>query len=479
MQIRQIILFAVIVMMCLPGCVSEQSHYVRYLHKYMSEEDERTYKPEFWEENVAKALEIRDRTDRDYPKKYFKHFVLPVRVAGEPLDRFRMVYADTLCNLVKGMNPERAALAINTWCRKQATYMDGWKKTQSAMGTVEYGYGLCSDLTVLVINALRAAGFPAREVVTTWADYRSNHAWVEVYVNGRWAMMGSAEPFPQLDMNAWKNHRRVMCAEIDVIGDYHGPETVLSRNGKMTRISNLSGYVPVKKAEVSVYDSLGRPARGASVQFLMYHEGGLHTLVSATTGIRGGTVVELGMGDVVAFAYKDGLFGMAKVSGSQDEAGLILRHSITGNSAAEFELSPPQKNPEWGHVEPDIESWTQLDSVRKTRLEAHPADEARVQSFIDEPRRGHLPEVSWPVMGRTRLDVNTNDSIAWGRELSIYKVEDGSLVDVSYPYVPSGRYIAVTGTERLENYTYKVRIETFSIPDGLPEFNVPVSMPSL
>ena len=211
-----------------------------------------------------------------------------------------------------------------------------------------------------------------------------------------------------------------------------------------TRISNLSKYVPVKKAAITVCDPFGKPVKGATVQFLMYHEGGLHTLVSATTGIRGRAVAELGLGDVVAFAHKDGLFGLAKLSGSQDEAGLILCHSVSENSAAQFKLSPPPKNPDWPYVRSNYEAWIPLDSAKRARLEAHPSDEAKVQFFIDEPRRPHLPEVNWPVMGRTRLNSNTGGSITWGKELSIYKVEDGSLVPVTLPFVPSGCYLVVT-----------------------------------
>lgn len=462
------------------GCDSgRQSHYVRYLHRYMTTEDERAYKPEFWEENVAKTLEIRDRVRRSYPRKFFKHFILPVRVANEPLDRFRLVYADSLCSLVDGMEPEEAVIAINTWCRYRAYFLEGWDKMQSAMGTMEYGYGLCSDLNVLTVNAMRAAGFPARQVSTTWSDFRSNHTWVEVYVNDHWAMMSASEPYPKLDTNAWLNTRRVMEASIDVFGNYRGPETVLSRDRHITSVSNLSKYASVKDVTVSVYDSDGRPVKGAQVQLLMYHEGGIRSLATAITGIRGRATVETGLGDVIVFAYKGGKYGMARLDGTVNGTGVLLSHDIRNSSSAEFKLSPPPREPGWRYIKSNDDAWAPLDSVRLARIRAFPADTSLIQSFMDEPRRCFLPEVKWPVMGNTLLTVLCDSAIVWGKELSIYKMLDGDIIPVNRIYVSPGTYLAVTGTALSVNDDYNVRLEIFQIPDSVPEKRITVSMPSL
>lgn len=462
------------------GCDSgPQSRYVRYLHRHMTAEDERAYKPEFWEENVAKTLEIRDRVRRAYPRKLFKHFVLPVRVANEPLDRFRIIYADSLCSLVDGMEPEEAVIAINTWCRYRAYFLEGWDKMQSAMGTMEYGYGLCSDLNVLTVNAMRAAGFPARQVSTTWSDFRSDHTWLEVYVNDHWAMMSASEPYPKLDTNAWLNTRRVMEASIDVFGNYRGPETVLSRGRHITRVSNLSKYASVKDVTLSVYDSDGRPVRGAQVQFLMYHEGGIHRLAGATTGARGRASVETGLGDVIAFAYKDGSFGLAQIGGNQTQASLMLSHDIRNSSSAEFKLSPPPREPDWRYIKSNDDAWAPMDSVRLARIRAYPADTSMIQSFMDEPRRAFIPEIKWPVMGSTHLTVRCDSAIVWGKELSIYKLLDGEIVPVNRIYVSPGTYLAVTGTALSGNDDYNVRMEVFQIPESVPEKNITVSMPTI
>ena len=45
----------------------------------------------------------------------------------------------------------------------------------------------CTGLSVLLVDALRAAGIPARFAGTpAWHDDRGNHSWVEVWIGGRW-----------------------------------------------------------------------------------------------------------------------------------------------------------------------------------------------------------------------------------------------------------------------------------------------------
>lgn len=460
------------------GCADDHKRYVRFLHRHMTAEDEWVYKPEFWEENVAKSLDVRERMGWEYPERYFRHFVLPVRVGDEALDRFRTTYADSLCSMVEGMDPERAVFEINCWCRLQAYFDEEAEvKRLSPMGTMDYGFGLCSDLTVLTVNAMRAAGFPARQVTTYWSDFQSNHSWVEVYVGGRWAMMVGCEPYARLDTNAWVYSRRVMNADCVVFGDYRGPETVLSRDAHLTRISNLSKYAPVKNTSVTVYDASGRPVKGAEVTFLMYHKGGVVPLRSVITGTRGRVTVETGYGDLVALAFKDGTFGLAKVRGDRGMTSLLLAHDIKANTVSEFELCPPPKLPDKGPLKGNDECWAPIDSARLARLAACPYDEARAGAYAAAPRRLHVPEIKWPEMDVAPLRIQCDSAIVWGRDLSLYKLEGGRPAAVDKPAVSGGTYLVVTGTGLSEEDRYKVRMETFSFPGGSSEVNLTVSMP--
>ena len=104
------------------SCGSRQKEYVEWLYASMPLPDSLQYPRSFWEENVAKTLEVRRVMRWDIPEREFRHFVLPLRVNNETLDDFRTVYADTLCARVAGLSLADAALEINHWCHEQATY---------------------------------------------------------------------------------------------------------------------------------------------------------------------------------------------------------------------------------------------------------------------------------------------------------------------------------------------------------------------
>ena len=61
----------------------------------------------------------------------------------------------------------------------------------------------CTGLSILLIDACRAVGVPARFVGTPlWSDGSGNHSWVEVWDDG-WHFTGAAEPTGDALNKAW------------------------------------------------------------------------------------------------------------------------------------------------------------------------------------------------------------------------------------------------------------------------------------
>ncbi len=204
--------------------------YLSWMYEYMPVQDSLGFNRDWWLSNINKTLEVRDKMGWNIPEREFKHFVLPLRVNNEYLDDFRLVYADTLCNRVKGMSMQEAALEINHWCFEQATYRGSDARTMSPVSVVKCGFGRCGEESVLAVAALRAAGLPARQVYTPrWAHTDDNHAWVEVWIDGKWHFMGACEPEPVLDLG-WFNAplSRALVLTTNVFGDYKGKEIKLA-----------------------------------------------------------------------------------------------------------------------------------------------------------------------------------------------------------------------------------------------------------
>jgi hypothetical protein len=69
---------------------------------------------------------------------------------------------------------------------------------QGPLETMESGWSSCTGLSILLADACRTRGIPARLAGTPlWFDGSGNHTWVEVWANGRWHHVEAADP------NSW------------------------------------------------------------------------------------------------------------------------------------------------------------------------------------------------------------------------------------------------------------------------------------
>lgn len=356
--------------------------YLEWLYASMPLPDSLQYPREYWEANVAKTLEVRQEMDWGIPEREFRHFVLPLRVNNEALDDFRTVYADTLCRRVKGMTIGEAALEINHWCHEQANYRPSDGRTSSPMATIRRGHGRCGEESVLAVAALRAAGIPARQVYTPrWAHTDDNHAWVEVWVDGRWHFMGACEPAPTLD-NAWFNGpvSRAMLLHTKAFGDYQGDEDVIQRTSCYTEINVIGGYVPTRRTKVTVLED-GVPAEGASLSFHIYNYAEFYPIASYETGPDGSAALDTGLGDLLVWARKGDRFGFAKASG--EAVTVSLDHHFGERFSADIEIVPPEENPipvaaDSAQIAENARRLTEEDAIRA----AHPHDNPALEGLV-------------------------------------------------------------------------------------------------
>lgn len=316
---------------------------MEFLYGSMSTADMGDYDGEFFLGNVRSALRARDEMPwgRDIPEELFRHFVLPVRVNNERLDGFRMLYYDTLRKRVGGLSLHDAALEINHWCHEKATYTPSDARTSSPLAVIRTAEGRCGEESTFTVAAMRAVGIPARQVYTPrWAHTDDNHAWVEVWVDGRWRFLGACEPEPELDV-AWFNEpaARAMLMHTRVYGDYHGPEDVIQRTECFTEINVVETYAPVRRSVVTVTDTDGNPVAGAAVEFKIFNYGEYCTVVTLTSDGSGEVSLHTGLGDMVVWASHGGRFGVAKLGGEDLTVALDRRQGDT--FAVEFDLTPP------------------------------------------------------------------------------------------------------------------------------------------
>lgn len=174
---------------------------VVFLLENMPEQDLKSLKPEFILKNVRLAHEARKATPwaGAVPLELFHEQVLPYASINERRDDWREDFMKRFLPMVKDLkSAEEAVAKLNIEVFKtfdvkyHATKRP--KPDQSPFESIEAKFASCTGLSILLIDACRAVGIPARFVGTpSWTTVRGNHSWVEVFTN-QWRFVGACEP---------------------------------------------------------------------------------------------------------------------------------------------------------------------------------------------------------------------------------------------------------------------------------------------
>lgn len=164
-----------------------------FLLAYMPQGDRDTMRLGLLRENVEYAYRAREAYPwtRALPDSVFLNDVLPYAVVDEVRDSWRPDFYARFARRAAGAADVRAAIdSINRHIAADVAveYNTAREKTnQSPAESMRQHMASCTGLSVLLVDALRAAGIPARFAGTpAWHDDRGNHSWVEVWIDGRW-----------------------------------------------------------------------------------------------------------------------------------------------------------------------------------------------------------------------------------------------------------------------------------------------------
>ncbi|WP_148468642.1 transglutaminase family protein [Alistipes sp.] len=165
-----------------------------YLLAWMPAGDRDTMRLDLLRENVEYACRAR----REFawaarlPDSVFLNEVLPYAVVDEVRDSWRPDFYGRFRERVAGCTDlQSAAEAVNA-CVREVTGVDyntaREKTNQSPSESMRQGMASCTGLSVLLVDALRSVGIPARFAGTAaWHDDRGNHSWTEVrFPDGEW-----------------------------------------------------------------------------------------------------------------------------------------------------------------------------------------------------------------------------------------------------------------------------------------------------
>ncbi|MDP4221682.1 MAG: transglutaminase domain-containing protein [Bacteroidota bacterium] len=330
---------------------ADQSEGLKFILAFMPLSDLADYTGEFFLENVKIALKTRERTTwgDSIPGDIFLHYVLPCRVNNENLDSFRLKYHNEISERIKGLDMADAALEINHWCHEKVTYQPSDIRTSGPMSTILSARGRCGEESTFTVSALRAAGIPARQVYTPrWAHTDDNHAWVEVWIKGKWHYMGACEPEPVLD-RGWFTEpaRRAMLIHTRSFGAGYGDENYINKFRLYSEVNNLSSYASTKRIWVKVTDAMGKAVPDAYVEYKLYNYAEFYPLTTVMTDTKGLSSFETGFGDLLIWARKGNDFAFGKISVTDvDTLRLSLNDKPPEQGILNLDLSvPPVPSP--------------------------------------------------------------------------------------------------------------------------------------
>lgn len=171
----------------------EQQQEMAFLLKNMPDFDRETMDLSLLKENVEYAHMVREKYQwaKQLPEDVYLYDVLPYHVVDEVRDSWRKELYELFSPAVDTCSTMYDALCAVNANIPRLTGVDyntkREKTNQSPRESMRQGMASCTGLAILLVDAYRAVGIPARFAGTaSWHDNRGNHSWTEVWLDGEW-----------------------------------------------------------------------------------------------------------------------------------------------------------------------------------------------------------------------------------------------------------------------------------------------------
>lgn len=182
---------------------------IQFLVENMPLQDLQSIKAVFLLDNLAMTYNVMQEVPwaNSIPLDIFLNDVLPYASVNESRDDWRKRLYEICQPLIKNCKtPGEAAMALNQQIFKLLKVKYSTKRrvpNQGPFETMVTGVATCTGLSILLVDACRAVGVPARIVGTPlWSNNSGNHTWVEIW-DGSWLFTGAAEQNPNGFNRGW------------------------------------------------------------------------------------------------------------------------------------------------------------------------------------------------------------------------------------------------------------------------------------
>ena len=318
------------------------------------------------------------------PEEIFLNYILYHRINTEEILDCRSIFYEDLKDRIQGKSMAEAAIEINYWCAEKATYHTTDNRTIAPINVYRCGNGRCGEESTFTISALRSAGIPARQVYAPfWSHCDDNHAWVELWCDGKWYFTGACEPEPILNKGWFTNassrammvHSRWFDKIVPENEDVNGIE------GNAMVLNQLRRYADVKEVSIRLKKPDGTPAAGTRLSLEVFNYSQFLPIAHMVTDEKGEIHVTTGKGSLHIAVMQDGLWAEGAIdTRKEDILELTLKEFAIPEGWQNFDSIAPIDTP----VNTDQPTEEQNGESDRRLAEALKIRTAKVEAFIPD-----------------------------------------------------------------------------------------------
>jgi transglutaminase-like putative cysteine protease len=330
------------------SCSDEQRILMKFLYASMPVSDIADYDFDDFLEFTDHALFLKKNMAwcKEMPDDIFLNYVLHHRINNEDIQPCRTFFYDLIAQRIADKSMEEAALEVNIWCSENAAYQSTDNRTASPLAVWRNASGRCGEESTFAVTALRSVGIPARQIYTPrWSHCDDNHAWVEVWCDGKWHYMGACEPEPVLD-KGWftESASRAMLVHSILFSSMSKNEEIISKPDKTTVLNRTGYYAAARPFTVQVVNAQKLPVMGAEVQFEVLNQSEFYPVASKITDESGQVHITLGFGDIRLTARKEAYSAACCADTEENQSAVLTmeKKDISVSCMSDFKINVPQ-----------------------------------------------------------------------------------------------------------------------------------------
>ncbi|MEY8352379.1 transglutaminase domain-containing protein [Lachnospiraceae bacterium 54-53] len=380
------------------SCTPREQVLMKFLYGTMPVRDAGEYGFELFLGFVRHSMMIYEQMEwcRELPEDIFLHHILYYRINSESIEDCRRFFYDELMPRIRGLSVREAVLEINYWCAENGTYEASDNRTISPVTVYRSGRGRCGEESTFAVTAFRSVGIPARQVYTPrWAHCDDNHAWVEVFAEGKWHFLGACEPEEVLDKGWFTNaSSRALLVHTRTFSDYSvdsGTER-LGQDDLMVYYNETAAYALTRRYEIQVKDEKGDPAENVLVSFEILNMAEYCSAADLYTDRNGTVSITIGLGDVHVRAMKEELSCEAWISVKDSQRTVLVLRKEEQDPGEEVWKEADVRAPKDYPMNPVKLTREQKERNRERILKAGRIRESRIAGYFDEKKASQYPE---------------------------------------------------------------------------------------